>query len=151
MIFYVCDSTIEFHNAASSSPLCGFSFLVCSGSFFCLQRFPFLFAAFDFCLQRSFFFSACPLWAIVYMGSCCAQIYACLLSVCLRGTVLWMPEVFLSLSDGILRSGERNLVFPLLFRRSEREKRLAARVVERTHEKKRLQVYVTKNCTYIVS
>ena len=25
------------------------------------------------------------------------------------GLVLWMPEVFLSLSDGILRSGERNL------------------------------------------
>ena len=41
-----------------------------------------------------------------------------------------MPEVFLSLSDGILRSGERNLVFPLLFRRSEREKRLAARVCD---------------------
>ena len=42
---------------------------------------------------------------------------------CFPQKLPWMPEVFLSLSDGILRS-----VF--LFRRSEREKRLAARVLK---------------------
>lgn len=76
MIFYVCDSTIEFHNAASSSPLYGFSFLVCSGSFFCLQRYPFLFAAFDFCLQRPFFFFSVSLvghriYGLVFCANIC--------------------------------------------------------------------------------
>ena len=57
----------------------------------------------------------------------------------LRLGIPWMPEVFLSLGDGILRSVERNRfflsysvalrdIFPLLFRRSEREKPLVARV-----------------------
>ena len=75
----------------SAAPICGFSFLLSSGFLFWLQWFPFLFAAhqsflfaaFDFCLQRPLFFCSVSLvrnriYGLVLCANICVLAYVCM-------------------------------------------------------------------------